>query len=50
MTGEKYLPQVIVCALLVLVFSLALLLSARSVNAQQLPVRTYTTADGVGLF
>ena len=47
MTGQKYPTQVIVCELLVLVFSLALLLSARSVSAQQLPVRTYTTANGL---
>lgn len=42
---EKYSTPVIGCALFVL--SLALLLSARSVSAQQLPVRTYTTADGL---
>ena len=47
MTGQKYFTQVILSALLVLPFSLALLLSARSVSGQQLPVRTYTTADGL---
>jgi hypothetical protein len=43
MTGHKYFT----CALLVLVFSLAFLLTARSISAQQLPVRTYTTDDGL---
>ena len=43
MTGHKYFS----CALLVLVFSLALLLTSQSVSAQHLPVRTYTTDDGL---
>jgi ligand-binding sensor domain-containing protein/two-component sensor histidine kinase len=49
MTAQKYSPQIIVSATLVLVSSLALALlpGARSVSAQQLPVRTYTTADGL---
>jgi ligand-binding sensor domain-containing protein/two-component sensor histidine kinase len=49
MIGERYSPQIIVSAALVLGSSLtlALLLGARSVSAQQLPVRTYTTADGL---
>ena len=49
MTAQKYSPQIIVCATLVLASSLALALlpGARSVSAQQLPVRTYTTADGL---
>ena len=47
MTGQKYSTQAIECALLVVLFSLALLLSERSVSGQQLPVRTYTTADGL---
>src|SRR6266850_6247707 len=49
MTDEKYSPQVTVKVILVAVWCLllALLLGERSVSAQQLPVRTYTTADGL---
>ena len=47
MIGQRYFPQVIVGATLVAVSCLALALSARGVSAQQLPVRTYTTADGL---
>ena len=47
MTGQKYSTPAIECALLVVLFSSALLLSERGVSAQQLPVRTYTTADGL---
>jgi ligand-binding sensor domain-containing protein/two-component sensor histidine kinase len=47
MIGQRHFPQVIVGATLVAVSCLALALSARSVSAQQLPVRTYTTADGL---
>src|SRR5436189_4225992 len=42
MRGEKYSPQVLLSSL-----ALALLLGAQSVFAQQLPVRTYTTVDGL---
>jgi ligand-binding sensor domain-containing protein/two-component sensor histidine kinase len=47
MIDEKFSTQGIVCLLLALVFSLALLLSPLRASAQQLPVRTYTTADGL---
>ena len=49
MTGQKYSPQVTVKVTLVAVgcLVLALLLDERCVFAQQLPVRTYTTADGL---
>src|SRR6185295_6941880 len=45
MTVENYSAPVIVSALFVLSF--ALLLSPRSASAQQLSVRTYTSADGL---
>src|SRR5712691_4005640 len=49
MTGEEHSPLVIFCGTLLAVsyLALALLPGARSVSAQQLPVRTYTTADGL---
>src|SRR3989442_9421520 len=49
MIGQKQPLPVIVCAQLVSIFclALALLLGAASVRAQQLPVRNYTTADGL---
>lgn len=49
MIAERSSPRVFVYATLVAVscLTLALLLGARSVSAQQLPVRTYTTADGL---
>src|SRR5258706_2450613 len=49
MIGQNYSSRVIVCATWVAVSSLTLtlLLTARSISAQQLPVRTYTTADGL---
>ena len=47
--GQRCSPQDIVCATFVALSCLALTLlpGARSVSAQQLPVRTYTTADGL---
>src|SRR5207253_7258580 len=49
MMGQKYSAPIIFWSTLVAVpcLALALLLDARSVSAQQLPVRTYTTADGL---
>src|SRR6266851_6588375 len=49
MIDGRYSPQVIVRATIVGIYwlALALLLDARSVSAEQLPVRTYTTADGL---
>src|ERR1700687_4174162 len=49
MIGQKYSQQVIVYAQLVALscLALALPLGAPSVSAEQLPVRTYTTADGL---
>src|SRR5260370_41149088 len=49
MMGPKCSPQDIVRATLVAISGLILLsiLSARSVSAEQLPVRIYTTADGL---
>ena len=49
MIGQKQPLPVIVCAQLVsiLYLTLALLLSASNISAQQLPVRNYTTADGL---
>jgi hypothetical protein len=47
--GQRCSPQINVCARLVVVscLALALLLGARSVSGEQLPVRIYTTADGL---
>jgi ligand-binding sensor domain-containing protein/two-component sensor histidine kinase len=49
MMGEEHSPQVIFRGALLAVsyLALALLPGARSISAQQLPVRTYTTADGL---
>ena len=49
MIRQRYSSQVIVCATLVAAswLATAFLLDARSVSAEQLPVRTYTTADGL---
>src|SRR5438132_12976119 len=49
MIGQKQPLPVIVCAQLVsiLYLTLALLFSASNISAQQLPVRNYTTADGL---
>src|ERR1700730_2422078 len=49
MIGQKYSQQVIVYAQLIALscLALALPLGAPSVSAEQLPVRTYTTADGL---
>jgi ligand-binding sensor domain-containing protein/two-component sensor histidine kinase len=48
-TGQRYSPRVIDWRRLVVISSLICLfiLSARSVSAEQLPVRIYTTADGL---
>lgn len=45
--GQRSSPQVIVSATLVGLSCLTLLLSPSRISAQQLPVRTYTTADGL---
>src|SRR6266568_8096280 len=49
MVGPEQSTQVNACAKIVaaLCLALALLLGAHAVSAQQLPVRTYTTADGL---
>src|SRR6266568_1710648 len=49
MVGPEQSTQVNACAKIVaaLCLALALLLGAHAVRAQQLPVRTYTTADGL---
>jgi ligand-binding sensor domain-containing protein len=45
--GQVRSPRIIVCALFVALSCLSIHLAALSVSAQQLPVRTYTTADGL---
>jgi ligand-binding sensor domain-containing protein/two-component sensor histidine kinase len=49
MTNERYSPPVIIRTTIVALscLALALLLGAQSISAQQLAVRTYTTADGL---
>ena len=49
MTGQRSSPQRMVCTMLALTSCLVLLffLSMRNVSAEQLPVRVYTTADGL---
>ncbi len=48
MMGQKYSPPIIVRVVLAIsCLALTLLIGARRVSPQQLPVRTYTTADGL---
>src|SRR5439155_16683606 len=49
MIGQKHLPRIIIRAMLVAVRCLvvALIISTGNISAEQLPVRTYTTADGL---
>src|SRR5713226_2127350 len=49
MIGQRHLPRIVVRAALVAVRCLvfALIIGAGNISAQQLPVRTYTTADGL---
>src|SRR5205814_6598280 len=49
MIGQKHLPRIVIRAKLVAVRCLvvALIISTGNIAAEQLPVRTYTTADGL---